>query len=56
MSEYKPCPECGGHGTLEYCVPKPDYIRGGDMVAEWGICEYCNGRGEVEDEAWDGEE
>lgn len=49
MDDYIECPECGGEGTCEYEVAKPDWgaPRGGELVGVIMECEVCGGSGEI---------
>jgi DnaJ-class molecular chaperone len=51
MTYYKPCPECGGRGTVLYeRVYSHNYGRDVGFIEEYeDTCENCDGLGQIED-------
>tara|TARA_R110002167_G_scaffold145666_1_gene336714 strand:+ start:416 stop:580 length:165 start_codon:yes stop_codon:yes gene_type:complete len=50
--EWIKCEECKGTGELLYDVPVPmsESVSSGFIDSEWGDCDVCDGKGEVEKE------
>jgi DnaJ-class molecular chaperone len=49
------CPDCEGWGRREYDKPVVDYVNGGYIDVVWGICDSCEGSGDIEEEEEDEE-
>jgi len=49
------CPDCEGWGRREYDKPVVDIVNGGYIDVVWGVCDSCEGSGEIEEQEEDEE-